>query len=165
VAVLAIEVTWPDMTENDALRYEPWTVASRWQQTVAEKVTGFGGVVLQDSPALCLIAFGLPQTLEQLPQRAVQAALAIRHLATEVQTSAGQASGPSVRLAGHLGTLLVAAEAGAPPGRWLAVGETMSLPVRLLGHSAPGEVLVSAPIRLRSFSRTAWKGSCHRVPS
>jgi hypothetical protein len=25
VAVLAIEVTWPDMTEADALRYEPWT--------------------------------------------------------------------------------------------------------------------------------------------
>jgi DNA-binding NtrC family response regulator len=146
VAMLAIEATWPDMPEADTLRYEPWTVASQWQQTVAEKVAGFGGIVLQGSPSLCLVAFGLPQTLEQLPQRAMQAALAIRHLAAEAQTSAGMASGPSVRLAGHLGTLLVAEETSEPPGRWLAVGETLSLPVRLLGHAAPGEVLVSAPI-------------------
>jgi hypothetical protein len=146
VAVLAIEVTWPDMTETDALRYEPWTVASRWQQTMAEKVAGFGGVVLQDSLALCLVAFGLPQTLEQLPQRAVRAALVIRHQAAEVQTSAGQASGPIMRLAGHLGTRLVSEEGETSPGRWLAVGETLALPVRLLGHAAPGEVLVSAPI-------------------
>ncbi len=83
MAVLAIEVTWPDMTEADARHYEPWTLASRWEQRMAEKVAGFGGVMLQDSPSLCLVAFGLPQTLEQLPQRAVQAALAIRHLAAE----------------------------------------------------------------------------------
>jgi hypothetical protein len=146
VAVLAIEVTWPDVAETDALHYEPWTVASRWQQTVTKKVAGLGGIVLQDSPALCLVAFGLPQTLEQLPQRAVQAALAIRHQAAEVQVTGGQASGPLVRLAGHLGTLLVAEEGEASPGRWLAVGETLALPVRLLGHAAPGEVLVSAPI-------------------
>ena len=114
---------------------------------MAEKVAGFGGIVLQGSPSLCLVAFGLPQTLEQLPQRAMQAALAIRHLAAEAQTSAGQASGPMVRLAGHLGTLLVAEETSESPGRWLAVGETLGLPVRLLGHAAPGEVLVSAPDR------------------
>ena len=75
----------------------PWPAAG--QQTVAEKVAGFGGIVLQGSPSLCLVAFGLPQTLEQLPQRAVQAALAIRHLAAEAQTSAGQAAGP-MRAAG-----------------------------------------------------------------
>jgi len=34
----------------------------------------------------------------------------------------------------------------ATPGRWLAVGETLAVPVRLLGHAAPGEMLVSAPI-------------------
>ena len=146
MAVLAIEATWPEMTEAEAGPYEPWTLASRWEQRMAEKVAGFGGVILQGSPSLCLVAFGLPQTLEQLPQRAVQAALAIRHLAAEAQASAGRAAGPVVRLAGHLGTLLVAEETGEPPGRWLAVGETLALPVRLLGHAAPGEVLVSAPI-------------------
>ena len=146
VAVLAIEATWPERSEAEARPYEPWTLASRWEQRMAEKVAGFGGVILQGSPSLCLVAFGLPQTLEQLPQRAVQAALAIRHLAAEAQPSAGETAGPVVRLAGHLGTLLVAEETGAPPGRWLAVGETVALPVRLLGHAAPGELLVSAPM-------------------
>jgi class 3 adenylate cyclase len=146
VAVLAIEATWPQRSEAEAGPYEPWTLASRWQQRMAEKVAGFGGIILQGSPSLCLVALGLPQTLEQLPQRAVQTALAIRHLAAEVQTSAGQAAGPIVRLAGHLGTLLVAEETRELPGRWLAVGETLALPVRLLGHAAPGEVLVSTPI-------------------
>lgn len=145
MAVLAVAVTWPDLTEAGALHYEPWTVASRWSQTLVEKVAGFGGIVLQDSPALCLVGFGLPQTLEPLPQRAVQAALAIRQLA-EAQTATGDMVDAVVRLAGHLGTLLVAGEAGASPGHWLAVEETVALPVRLLGHAAPGELLVSTPI-------------------
>ena len=89
---------------------------------------------------------GCLETLEQLPQRAVQAALAIRQVAVEVSAVAGPMAGPVVRLAGHVGTLLVAEEAEAPPGRWLAVGETLALPVRLLGQAAPGELLVSAPM-------------------
>jgi Bacterial regulatory protein, Fis family len=93
VAVLAIEATWPQRSEADAGPYEPWTLASRWEQSIPEKVAGFGGVILQGSPSLCLVAFGLPRTLEQLPQRAVQAALAIRHLATEAQASAGEKAG------------------------------------------------------------------------
>jgi DNA-binding NtrC family response regulator/tetratricopeptide (TPR) repeat protein len=146
VAVLAIEATWPQRSEAEAGPYEPWTLASRWEQCIAEKVVGFGGVLLQGSPSLCLAAFGLPRTLEQLPQRAVQAALAIRHLAAEAQASAGEKAGAVVRLAGHLGTLLVADGTGESPRRWLAVGETVALPVELLGHAAPGELLVSAPM-------------------
>jgi DNA-binding NtrC family response regulator/tetratricopeptide (TPR) repeat protein len=146
VAVLAIEATWPETAEAEAGPYEPWTLASRWEQSMAEKVAGFGGVILQGSPSLCLVAFGLPRTLEQLPQRAVQAALAIRHLATEAQALAGEKAGAVVRLAGHLGTLLVADGTDEAPKRWFAVGETVALPVRLLGHAAPGELLVSAPM-------------------
>jgi tetratricopeptide (TPR) repeat protein len=146
VAVLAIEVTWPQRSEADAGPYEPWTLASRWEQSITEKVAGFGGVILQGSPSLCLVAFGLPRTLEQLPQRAVQAALAIRRMATEARASAGEKAGPVVRLSAHLGTLLVPAETSASPGRWLALGETVALPVRLLGHAAQGELLVSAPM-------------------
>jgi predicted ATPase/class 3 adenylate cyclase len=143
VAVLAIAATWPDMSAPEAGPYEPWTVASRWEQRLAEKVAGFGGVILQGSTSLLLVAFGLPHTLDQLPQRAIQAALAIRHLAAEASALAGEAAGPVVRLAGHLGTLLVAEETGEPPWRWLAVSETLALPVRLLGHAAPGEILLS----------------------
>jgi transcriptional regulator with AAA-type ATPase domain/tetratricopeptide (TPR) repeat protein len=146
VAVLAIEATWPERGYIAGAHYEPWTAATRWQQCMAEKVAGFGGGILQGSPTLLLVAFGLPRTLEQLPQRAVQAALAIRHLATEGQEAMPEWAAPVVRLAVHLGTLLVEGEADEPPERWLAVGETLAVPVRLLGHAAPGELLVSAPI-------------------
>jgi hypothetical protein len=96
-----------------------------------QQAAGFGGVVLQGSPSLCIIAFGLPRILEQLPQRAVQAALAIRHLAAAGLEAAAEGAGPVVRLAVHLGRLLVEGEAGEPPARWLAAGETLALPVRL----------------------------------
>jgi class 3 adenylate cyclase len=122
VAVLAIEATWPERVQVEGTHYEPWTVAARWEQHITEKVAGFGGSVLQGSPSLLLVAFGLPRALEQMPQRAVQAALALRHLASEEQEEGPERTGPIVRLAVHLGTLLVEGEAGEPPGRWLAVG-------------------------------------------
>jgi hypothetical protein len=143
---LAIEATWPDMSEAEDRPYEPWTVASRWSETIVEKVSGFGGILLQESPTLCVVAFGLPQTLEQLPQRAVQAALAIRHLAAEAHAFTREMPRPAVRLAAHLGTLLVAEATGESPWRWLAVGETLALPVRLLGHAVAGEILVTSAV-------------------
>ena len=78
VAVLAIELTFPTVTAGEAAAYEPWTAANRWEQALVATVQGFGGVMLQRSPALLLVAFGIPHTLEQRPQRAVQAALAAR---------------------------------------------------------------------------------------
>jgi hypothetical protein len=68
------------------------------------KVQGFGGVVLQRSPALLLVVFGVPQTLEQLPQRAVQAALALRRLAEGADHAHGPAPRPrgDARLAGAI---------------------------------------------------------------
>ena len=78
MAVLAVEVTWPANNEAWASPYEPWTVTSHWEQTIVEKVQVFGGVVLPHTPSLLVAAFGVPRTLEQAPQRAVQAALALR---------------------------------------------------------------------------------------
>jgi DNA-binding winged helix-turn-helix (wHTH) protein len=78
VAVLAIELTWPSPTEPEALGDAPWRVTAAWQHTIVQQVQAFGGVVLQRSPSLLLVAFGTPQTLDQLPQRAVQTALALR---------------------------------------------------------------------------------------
>jgi hypothetical protein len=64
--------------------------------TLVEKVQGFGEVLLQHLPSLFLVAFGLPHTLEQLPQRVVQAALALRQLLAA--TPVGQGS-PELRQA------------------------------------------------------------------
>jgi hypothetical protein len=83
VAVLTVEVTWPANDETEVSSYEPWTVTSQWEQAIVEKVQGFGGVVLPHAPSLIVVAFGVPQALEQAPQRAVQAALKLRRLVAE----------------------------------------------------------------------------------
>jgi DNA-binding NtrC family response regulator/tetratricopeptide (TPR) repeat protein len=146
VAVLAIEVTWPEPMVLEALHYEPWTMTTHWEQAIAEKVQGFGGVVLQSTPSLRLVAFGLPRTLEQLPQRAVQAALALRHLFIEACTGGREVPCPAVRQALHWGQLLVDVHASNPAERLMAIGETLALPVRLLGQTAHGEILVSTQL-------------------
>ena len=108
-----------------------------------EKVQGFDGVLLQRSPSLFLVAFGVPHTLEQLPQRAVQAALALRQVVAA--TPAGGLC-PELRQAVHWGPLVVDVEARDPMGQVLAIGDTLPRPVRLLGHTAPGEILVSPEV-------------------
>jgi tetratricopeptide (TPR) repeat protein len=140
VAVLAIELTFPTATAVEAAAYEPWTAASRWEQALVAKVQGFGGIVLQRSPSLLLVAFGIPRTLEQLPQRAVQAALALRQLTAE---RAGQAPCPALRLVVHWGEVLMDVQASDPTAQLRAIGETLAWPVRLLGQAAPGDILLS----------------------
>jgi DNA-binding winged helix-turn-helix (wHTH) protein/tetratricopeptide (TPR) repeat protein len=140
VAVLAIELTWPNSTEPEALGDAPWQVTAAWQHTFVEQLQEYGGVVLQRSPSLLLVAFGTPQTLEQLPQRAVQAALALRQRAVAAPDSGPC---PEVRLVGHWGPLLVDVQAPDPATQHQALGETLAWPVRLLGQAVPGEILVS----------------------
>jgi tetratricopeptide (TPR) repeat protein len=143
VAVLVIEVTWPAAFERDTPRYEPWTLTAQWEQCLLRKVQGFGGVVIQQGPSLLLVAFGIHDTLEQLPQRVVQAALALRHLVMEAPAAASR---PELRLVVHSGQLLMDPQAGDPAARLLPIGETLAWPVRLLGHVAPGEILVSPEV-------------------
>jgi DNA-binding NtrC family response regulator/tetratricopeptide (TPR) repeat protein len=146
VVVLAIDVAWPEALEQHTPRVDPWTLARRWHQTIAEKVQGFGGLIIQPAPAPLTAVFGLPQTLEQMPQRAVQAALALRHQLAENRAADGRPPGPEVRMAIHLGQVLVDVEARDPTARLLPLGETLSLPVRLLGQTAPGDILLSPQV-------------------
>src|SRR5262245_3638752 len=74
VAVLAIDLVVPD----DAV--EPWTVLQRFASTVAERIDGFEGSIVSRSPSRLSAVLGVTRALEQLPQRAVLAALAIRPL-------------------------------------------------------------------------------------
>src|SRR5262249_52164877 len=140
LAVLAIELTWPGPVAPETLGAMPGRVLTAWQETIVEQVQVWGGSVLQRAPALLLVAFGLPQTLEQVPQRAVEAALALQQL---VVAAPDGAPGPVLRLAGHWGPVLVAVPAPEAPAPLRARGETLMQPVRLVGQAAPGELLVS----------------------
>lgn len=138
-AVLAVEISFPDPGDETQVRYEPWTVAMRWERVIEEKVRGFGGVLVSRAPSRLLAVFGVPRALEQMPQRAVQAAWALQRL-VESATSAR----PQLRTAVHVGTLHVDTCAVTSPGGILPVGDALTLPERLLGHAGEGEVLISA---------------------
>lgn len=137
VAVLAIDV----VVREDA--YEPWTAARRWEQMIAERVAGFGGVFLGRSPSRLTAGFGIPRALEQLPERAIQAALTIARL------GADDPHAPELRMAVHLGSVRFDAHAPVESGRVLPIGDTLALPERLLGHCDAGEILATAPIARR----------------
>src|SRR5262249_15031141 len=98
----------------------------------------FGGVVLGSGPSQCTAVFGVPRALEQAPQRAVQAALAMQRAAGTVP-----GLGLELRAAVHIGEVRVDTAAPDPLSRLLPVADTFTMAERLLGHAGPGEVLVS----------------------
>ena len=128
VVVLVLELTWPQEAPGATGPYEPWAEAARWEQAIIDKVQGFGGVLLPRTPGLLTWVFGVPRALEQLPQRAVHAALAVRQMVTEVPGGA-PAGGPTLRLAAHLGAVQVPTQATDPLARLVGVGETLALAV------------------------------------
>jgi hypothetical protein len=81
-----------------------------------------------------------------MPQRAVQAALAIRQLIAEDPATEGEGPGPEMRMAVHAGHVLVDVHANDPREQLLTSGDTLSRTVRLLGHAAPGDILLSSQV-------------------
>jgi DNA-binding NtrC family response regulator/predicted ATPase len=147
VAVLAIELTFPTLGTPEIAVPEPWTLARRWEQVVAEKVQGFGGLLLQRTPSLFTALVGIPRALDRMPERAVHAALAVRHLVAEAAEDRKPDPPVSVRLGVHLGEVLLDVSGPFTASRLLAVGDALALPVRLLGMADPGEILVSSRLQ------------------
>ena len=151
VALVAVSLTWPERDES-AWSHEPWTEHRRWAGLIREKLSGLGGVPVQESPSLSVWAFGVPSAIDQLMERAVHGALAIR------QAVAGMASRervPELRLAVHHGAMLVDVASADPARGALAVGDTVALAVRLLGEAAAGELVTSADVadRVAAWAR------------
>jgi class 3 adenylate cyclase len=146
VAFLAISLTLSPPSGSGTQIYEPWTTTHHLEQRIAEKVQGFGGVALPGPPALRLVAFGIPHALEQMPHRAVQAALAIRHLVAETAHTVGSALCPQIRCAVHLGEVLADTRVPPPHGDVLILGDTPTVLMRLVGLSAPGDILLSSQV-------------------
>jgi len=143
VCVLVVEVTCSADAGDHGRPHEPWTIARRWQRVIRDTVDSFGGVILQRSPSLVLAVFGIPGALEQLPQRALQAALALRRWTTEATAVGGDAVGLTLRQGVHWGEMLVVADGPEAATRSLPVGDVLARPVRLLAHAAAGEILLS----------------------
>src|SRR5262249_43695967 len=60
VVVLAINLTFPRPTGFGLASDEPWTVVGRWEQTIVEKMQGFGGILMARFPALLRVLFAVP---------------------------------------------------------------------------------------------------------
>jgi len=146
VTVLAIDMAWPPAIDRAASREVPWTTVRRWQEAVVDKVRGFGALTVQQAPSPLIAVFGIPRTMEQMPQRAVQAALALRQLMAEDYATDGEGSCPEMRMAIHMGHVLVDVHANDSREQLLTIGDTLSRPVRLLGHAAPGDILLSPQV-------------------
>ena len=146
VTVLAIDVSWPPATEQDTAHEVPWTTVRRWHHVVADTVEGFGALLVQQAASPLIAVFGIPRTMEQMPLRAVQAALALREMVAEGGEQESACPGPELRLAIHTGQVLVDVHAHAPREQLLTIGDTLSRPVRLLGHAAPNDILLSSEV-------------------
>ena len=144
--------TWPEASALEAPPHEPWTVVARWEQVIVEKARGFGGVVVQHAPSLLLVAFGIPQTLEQQPQRAVYAALALRQLVADEEPVARGRVAPRAAAGTALG-----APAGRHPGpRAAAACAGGGGDPGVGGHGASGRTLVYIPAVYRRGGHRAF---------
>jgi DNA-binding NtrC family response regulator/tetratricopeptide (TPR) repeat protein len=146
VALVAASLTWPERGDGAVRAHEPWTEHQRWAGLVRDKLSGLGGVALQESPGLSLWAFGVPRALDQAIERAVHGALAVRQLAAGA-TAREQV--PEIRVAVHQGSMLVDASAADPVAGTLPRGDAATLPLRLLGEADPGEVVATAEVARR----------------
>jgi len=143
VAVLAISLTFPAADGLAIPHNDPWTVVAHWGQFIVRQLTGFGGIILQRSPLMFIAAFGVHGNPEQLPQHAVEAALAIRRSVSEMSRSDAREIGVEVRMAVHQGIALVNVKIRKSAARVLPTADMMTLTLRLLGDAVPGEILLS----------------------
>src|SRR5262249_3160626 len=111
VALLAIDVVLPERA------YEPWTLARRWETSIEERVADFEGPILARAPSRLTAVFGIPRALEQLPQRAVLAALAIQQLLAASELHEEGDATPELRMAVHLGAVHVDTSPGVAAPR------------------------------------------------
>ena len=139
VAVLALELAFAGSDAETGV-FDPWTRAQRWEAMIDERIAGFGGLVIGRGPTRRTVVYGIPRAVEQLADRALQTALALRRLVVE-RRDLGPV--PELRAAIHAGAVQVDVAAADPAARLLGVGDSLVLADRLLGHAGRDEILLS----------------------
>ena len=139
---LTIDVTWPEAMEQHihALNCRP---SHTLVPDHMEKVHGLGGLFVQPAP-FSRAVFGLPQTLEQSHAR-VQAALAFGTSSSRTRLWTRRQPGLEVRSQRHLGSGVDGCRGDDQAATAPAAGETLSLPMRLLGRAAAEGIFCCHP--------------------
>jgi DNA-binding SARP family transcriptional activator len=132
VTVLFVEVDEPAGEGGERDPEDVSSMLDRHLERVRSEVESFGGAVEHAIGAATMAVFGVPQTREDDPERAVRAALAVR--------DALAGGGVEVRAAVTTGEALVVA--GAPPGARVN-GDLVTTCARLQQAAPNGTVLVA----------------------
>jgi DNA-binding SARP family transcriptional activator len=128
VSVLFAEVDEPAGEDDERDPEDVSTMLTRRLRRVRAEVESFGGTVQHAVGGITMAVFGVPQTREDDPERAVRAALAIR--------DAFDGDGVEVRIAVTTGEALVTAGTGV-------AGDAVATCARLQQAAPAGTVLVS----------------------
>lgn len=111
---------------------------ARYRDAVGAQVRAFGGTVEKFIGDAAMAVFGVPQTHEDDPERAVHGAFAIRDAVRNLENR-----GLDVRIGIYTGEV-VADPTAAERGEFMVTGEVVNLAQRLQGAAEPGEILVGA---------------------
>ena len=146
VVVLAISLIYSAAEDLKNTPGDPWTMVAHLGQCIVRQLTGLNGTILQRTPSLFVVAFGVFGSLEQLPQHAVRGALTIQRVVAEMMNSDAGESVVEVRMAVHQGIALVDGQTHKSRARVLPTADTMALTLRLLGDAAASEILLSSQV-------------------
>ena len=150
-------------------------ILNRYFTEMTKAVAAEGGLVLQYVGDEIEAVFGAPLALEDHPDRAVRAALAMRRRLAELNDSLAWSGGPQLRhgVGVHTGQVLAAAIGSPDRLTYALVGDTVNLASRIqeLNKNFGTDILVSRATRellkgdyaLRALPPTAVKGHNHSV--
>lgn len=169
-AVIFGNLLGPDEMLADRERFDPAAVTAILQEafvSVHREVEKRGGVISRIDPyssgSKLLVLFGAPQAHENDPHRAVDAALAMRRVVSEIDSRILPRSadgGPTIQLrAGITYGPTMAGEAGDFRGRreYTVMGDEVNLAARLMGKAPPGEIYVSQSVRQQIAGHFTYK--------
>ncbi len=152
VSVLFAEVDEPTGEADERDPEDVSTMLDRNLERMRAEVSGFGGCVEHAIGGTTMAVFGVPQTREDDPERAVRAALAIRDaLGGEVELRIAVATGEALvtpgggptRVAGDLVTTCARLQQAAPPGSVLVSEPTERATSRVISYG-PASLLALA---------------------
>jgi DNA-binding SARP family transcriptional activator/class 3 adenylate cyclase len=161
VIVLFAEVDEPAGDADERDPEDVSTMLDRNLERMRAEIAGFGGCVEHAIGGTTMAVFGVPQTREDDPERAVRAALAIRDALSggvelRVAVATGEAlvtpgAGPT-RVAGDLVTTCAKLQQAAPPGSVLVSEATERATSRVISYG-PASLLALAG---RARPLTVW---------
>src|SRR6266508_3463114 len=152
VSVLFAEVDEPTGEADERDPEDVSTMLDRNLERMRAEVSGFGGCVEHAIGGTTMAVFGVPQTHEDDPERAVRAALAIRDaLGGDVELRIAVATGEALvtpgggptRVAGDLVTTCARLQQAAPPGSVLVSEATERATSRVISYG-PASLLALA---------------------